>query len=340
MRDWLVRKFADRREEGTALLTAILMTAFMAVIAVSLIDQTRFALFRTANMDRRDQAYWYAMGARDFSESILLRSGPADRLVMRPQEPWLIGPRQFAIEGGQLRGHVRDGNNCLNVNALAGNAGAAPEAPGRGLDMRSTQLMFSALLDRLGVAPDQIEPLKAQIIDWIDANTFQEAGGAEDQTYLGFEPPLRAANQPMVELEELRVLPVVTPGLYARISPYLCVRDQRTQPPLNVNTLQPDQAVLLSALFGGRLSVGDAEAVLLQRPPTGYEAAAELFDHPLIAALEPDLALRDAVTVRTQWFDIEVEVELGETAFSLSERVELTQDGRLRRHAQRFGAVQ
>ena len=60
----------------------------------------------------------------------------------------------------------------------------------------------------------------------------------------------------------------------------------------------------------------------------------------LIAALEPDLALRDAVTVRTQWFDIEVEVELGETAFSLSERVELTQDGRLRRHAQRFGAVQ
>lgn len=338
MTRWLRRRLGQR-EEGTALLTALLMTALMAVVAVELVDQTRFAMFRTGNGERRDQAYWYAMGARDFSESVLLRSGAPNREVMRPIEPWLGGPQTFPIEGGMLTGHVRDGNNCLNLNALTGVAPGEDDDPPV-LTADDTRAMFSTVLERSGIPPGVIEALKAQIVDWTDANTYREPDGAEDEIYVRFDPPLRAANQPMSELEELLVLPAMTPELFAAVRPLLCVRPVAGQPPLNVNTLRLDQAVLLTALFEGRLSVGEAEAVLLQRPPAGYDAVSDFFDHPLIAALQPDPALHEAVTLRTRWFDIDVGVRLGETVFSLSETVELDQGGRLIRHYQRFGAIQ
>lgn len=338
MTGWL-RKGLGQREEGTALLTALLMTALMAVVAVELVDQTRFAMFRTGNAERRDQAYWYAMGARDFSESVLLRSGAPSREVMRPGEPWLGGPQTFPIEGGVLTGHVRDGNNCVNLNALTG------DGPNEGEDQPAltadeARAMFSIVLERTGIPPGVIEPLKAQIVDWTDANTYREPGGAEDEIYARFDPPLRAANQPMTELEELLVLPAMTSELFAAIRPLLCVRPVAGQPPLNVNTLRLDQAVLLTALFKGRLSVGEAEAILLQRPSRGYESVSDFFDHPLIAALQPDPVLHEAVTLRTRWFDIDVGVHLGETVFWLSETVELDRGGRLVRHYQRFGAIQ
>ncbi|PWE17111.1 hypothetical protein DDZ18_10455 [Marinicauda salina] len=335
----LTRIFARRREEGTALITAVLVTALMAVIAVELVDQTRFALFRTANVDRRDAAYWYAMGAREFSESVLLRSGPAEREVMRPVEPWLAGPQTFPIEDGALTGHIRDGNNCLNLNAMAGDGaeGAAGMEPG--LTSEDVRVMFSVLLERLGADPGRIETLKAQIVDWIDEDAWREPGGAEDDAYRAFDPPLRAANQPMVEIEELLVLPAMTPELFERIRPFVCVRPDPRQPPLNLNTLQLEQAVLLTALFQGRLTVGDAEAVLLQRPAEGYDDVEAFFKHPAIVALEPELAMREAVTLRSRWFEIDVTVRLDETEFSLFQTSELTPDGRMLRLSQRFGAV-
>ncbi|TGY90384.1 general secretion pathway protein GspK [Marinicauda algicola] len=334
----LMKRLAGRREEGTALMTAILMTALMAVIAVELVDRTRFALFRTANADQRDEAYWYALGAREFAEGVILRSGPPGREVMRPGEAWAGDAQVFPIEGGTLVGEIRDGNNCLNLNALAGD-GVEGEEERPALSAEDNRAMFSVLLERLGVPPDVIEPVKAQIVDWIDANTYREPRGAEDEVYRAFDPPLRAANQRLYEVEELLVLPAMTPQLFALIRPYVCVRDTSVQPPFNLNTLQLDQAVLLSALFQGRLSVGDAEAVLLERPPTGYESLDDFFARPVIAALEPDLALREAVTLRTRWFEIDVTVRLGETEFTLSELAELGPGGSMERRYQRFGAV-
>lgn len=335
-----LRKLFGQREEGTALLTALLMTALMAIVAVELVDQTRFAMFRTGNAERRDQAYWYAMGARDFSESVLLRSGAPDREIMRPAEPWLGGPQSFPIDGGTLTGHVRDGNNCFNLNALDAPAPDPGQEDQPVLTPDDTRAMFSVLLERSGIPPGIVEPLKDQIVDWIDTNTYREPAGAEDDIYARFDPPLRAANQSMTELEELLVLPVMTAELFAAVRPLLCVRPLDSQPPLNLNTLRLDQAVLLTALFGGELSVGEAEAVLLQRPPAGYESVAEFFAQPQIAALEPDPAFQETVTLRTRWFDIDVAVELGETRFTLSETAELSANGHLSRRYQRFGAVQ
>ena len=56
------------RETGASLVSALLLVAVMASLAMALAGDLRCSMRRSANMDVRDQAYWYALGAREFSQ--------------------------------------------------------------------------------------------------------------------------------------------------------------------------------------------------------------------------------------------------------------------------------
>ena len=326
-------------ERGTALLSALLIVALMSVLAVELVDNARFTLNRASNVAARDQAYWHARGARDYAEMVLLRSVSADREVMRPTDPWVAGGTQvFDIEGGALAGTITDGNNCFNINTLAPETSAL-ETDTSALTRQDAAAQFEALTDALGLAPGDAADLRSQIIDWIDADTRPEPGGAEDGDYARLDPPYRAANQPFTELEELLALPVVTPALYQRLEPWLCVRPERVRLPVNVNTLSIDQAPLLAAALEGAISLADAETVLFRRPVNGYDDLADFWSDPVLARLQPDAGLRESVALSTRWFEIDVEVRLGPSRFTLETLSQLGASGRLSRRTQRFGAV-
>ncbi|MFP4520345.1 MAG: type II secretion system minor pseudopilin GspK, partial [Oceanicaulis sp.] len=315
------------------LIAALLIVALMAAVAVQLTDMTRFAVFRTAQTEARAEAFWYARGAREFAEGVLMRSELSEREVTRPSAPWRQGPHVFSIERGRIAGTIRDGNNCFNINALAP-AGEDADPTGRA----RAEAMFLSLAEQIAVPPGDAQQLMAQIVDWTDPDTRPEPGGAEDDTYARFDPPYRAANRRFSELEELLALPVMTPDLYRALSPWLCVRPEPAQPPVNVNTLALDQAALLSAALGGALSAPDAEAVLYRRPPQGYDAPEQVWADPLLARLGLEPHWREALGVRTRWFEMTVEVEVDEARFTLSQLAELDEGGRMRRHGERFGA--
>ena len=322
-------------ERGAALVAALMLVALMAAVSVQLVDLSRFAVFRTANAADRAEAYWSALGARAFAEGIVLETARED--VLRSDLPWLSEAQVFPVERGVITGRVRDGNNCLNLNALA-EAGGEADDDARGLgDVERARAMYDALMRAIGAPPGAASRLKAQIIDWIDADARPEPGGAEDETYQRFDPPYRAANQRFTELEELLALPEMTPQFYAALAPWLCVRPSGVQPALNVNTLRLDQAPLLSAVFEGRLSAPDAEAVLFRRPPRGYDALEDFWADPLIARMEIEGPERQGIAVTSRWFEMSVDVELGGARFVLSQLVELTDGGALTRHGQRFG---
>jgi general secretion pathway protein K len=334
-----MRRDGDRQHErGTALIAALLLVALMAAVAVQLTDVTRFAVFRTAQIDSRAQARWQARGAREFAEDVLARSIVQEREVTRPTALWRQGPHVFEIERGRISGTIRDGNNCFNINALSEGGGDEEGAQAGRSRQERAEAMFTSLTDQIGLPGGAAQRLKSQIIDWIDKDSRPEPGGAEDDVYANFSPPYRAANRRFYELEELLALPEVTAELYHALSPWLCVRPGDKQPVLNVNTLEPDQAPLLSAAFGGRLSAPDAEAVLFRRPPQGYDAVEQFWADPLVARLDLEAPGREAVGVRTNWFEMELDVRLDDTRFTLSQLAELDGAGRIRRHGERFGA--
>lgn len=325
-------------ERGTALIAALLLVALMAAVAVQLTDVTRFAVFRTAQIDSRAEARWQARGAREFAEDVLARSLVQEREVTRPNALWRQGPHVFEIDRGRISGTISDGNNCFNINALSESGGDEEGAQSGRSRQERAEAMFTSLTDQIGLPGGAAQRLKSQIIDWIDADDRPEPGGAEDDVYARLDPPYRAANRRFYELEELLALPEMTPELYRALSPWLCVRPDDTQPAINVNTLDLDQAPLLSAALGGRLSAPDAEAVLFRRPPQGYDAVEQFWADPLAARLDLDAPAREAVGVYTSWFEMEVDVRIDDTRFTLSQLAELDEAGRIRRHGERFGA--
>ena len=324
------------KDRGAVLIAALLLVALMAALSVQLVDVTRFAVFRTGHIDARGDAYWQALGAREFTESVVQRE--VDGAVMRSDIAWLSEPQVFPVEDGVISGLITDKNNCLNVNALAERRSEGEDLePAR--QVARAQRMFDVLMEEIGAPPGQARSLRAQIIDWIDADTRPEPGGAEDQTYQVFDPPYRAANTAMAELEELMALPEMNADVYAFLQPWLCAHPERLQPKINLNTLRLDQAPLLAAALQGKIDAAQAEAVLFRRPPQGYDALDQVWSDPLLADLELDALDLEAFTLRSRWFEMEVEVRFAEARFSLVQLVELEPTGRIVRHRQRFGSL-
>jgi len=327
-------------QRGAALITALLLVALMAMVAVQLVNLTRFATARTAWIDRGAQAYWYAQGARELAELALVKSGEASRPVMRSDELWMSGLQVFPVEGGLVSGEIRDGANCLNLNALAPENADDPVTR-QELEAQAqwSRRSFILLANQSEVPVGLAETVLAQLVDWIDRDGQPELKGAEDQTYARFDPPYLTANQSLVELMELRALPAMTPALFEVLARFACVRPINSQPALNLNSLRLEQAGLLSTVFDGRLSRSDAETVLFRRPAAGYEALAEFWADPLIARLKPDDDMRARVGLTTHWFELDLRVRLNGARFEMEQLVELTRSGEVRLVNQRFGAV-
>ena len=320
-------------ETGTALISALFLVAVMAAVAITLLDDMRFAIRRAANMQERDQAYWYAAGARDFAEAQLARALSQPRLALRPDAAWLNGRQRFPIDQGELVGEIRDGNNCFNLNSLV-------EADARGrLTVAADQLdRFEALMLAVGLPVSEALALAAQTADWIDSDDRPVAGGAEDSSYALSDPAYRAPNGLIVEREELLALQAMTPELFTLLEPHVCVRPLAEPVPLNLNTLRLDQAVQLVALFEGRMGLSQAETILLSRPTSGFGSAQEFWALETVRAFEPDPALTEHVGVETGYFEIEIDVLYAGARFELQETVAARPGAVPQRLSQRYGS--
>ena len=322
------------REKGTALITAILLVTLMATLAVALVDVSRFGIFRTANVNARDQAYWYALGARDYAES-LLGEGIGQTDFLPSDTPWLDTPQTFPIEGGVIVIRVADFNNCFNPNTLFQSVGAG--------EMRLNIREFNklqTLLNALNLDPTESEAFVSQLLDWMDPDGFTRAMGAEDDVYSGLPTPYLTANQRLIEAENVLALRMMTPEFYHQLEPWICPQSRVLGHALNINTLRLDQVPLLYAWFEGDLSYSDAEALLFRRPSLGYEDVDAFWEDPSLQALEIDPALRNHITLSTKIFEVEVSVALNESQFHLREVVEVSGPNQLRRLSQRFGAFE
>tara|TARA_R110002072_G_scaffold67609_2_gene165701 strand:- start:1424 stop:2410 length:987 start_codon:yes stop_codon:yes gene_type:complete len=325
---------SSNRKRGTALISALLIVTVMSAVAVELLGDMRFAIARSGNLSTRDQAYWYALGARDYAENLLGRVMQPPDAALRPDAPWLHGPRQFPIEGGMIEARLRDGHTCFNINSLV-----TETEPGRYTTNPDAVAQLDTLLTMVGLPPVTASLLSAEAADWIDSDTRPGPGGAEDFAYAGLDIPYRPANTLMVEVEEVRALRSMTPDLYTVAAPHLCALPVAGSVPININTLVPGDAVQLAARFSAHLSRADAEAILLRRPSGGYAAEADFWADQAFAGRELDAGDFAQITRRSTWFDIRVRVEMEDARFHLDAGFEVGRGGVVTRHGQRFGSL-
>jgi general secretion pathway protein K len=243
------------RQRGVALITAILITALVSSVALSLAWDNALDMRRTMTLLYRDQAVHVAMGGESWVQSILrddLSETDTDHLgeIWASELPGL--PVQSDVVQGELFGSIEDLQGRFNVNNLIDQNGEVDE-----LALEQFRRLLLVL---------ELDPRIAGIAaDWLDAN--QEAGfpdGAEDAIYTGFIPAYRTPNLPITNATEFAALEGVDKASYDILAPHIVALPGRTG--INVNTATP--AVLQS--LDENLSASDVESLISEREDGGF----------------------------------------------------------------------
>lgn len=220
---------SNTRQQGAALILAILVVALASSIAIFMAAQQSMWTQQAENLSARGQSKALTHAAIDWVRGILAedaRNTQADHLG----EPWASRLPSLPIESGSLSGAIYDQQALFNLNNLVRN----------GRDSEADIALFKRLLVRLQLAPDLVTPL----IDWIDADSSAHApGGAEDDFYLQANPPYRCANRPLLTIEELYRVRGFNRDSIERLRPFVTALSEYSS--INVNTAPREVLIAL-----------------------------------------------------------------------------------------------
>jgi len=266
-------------QSGVALITALIITALAAVIAVNMVSAQQIDIRRTGNVLDGDQAYLYALGIESWAQGVLAgdrRKNQTDTL----QDAWATVLPPIDVQGGKVAGEILDQQGLFNLNNLVQNKQKS-EA-----DIK----IFQRLLITLKLDPDLAWPL----VDWMDPDVeLSFPNGAEDAEYLKRTPPYRTANAPLVSVSELLLVNGYSAQVYTRLAPYVCALPAVTG--INVNTAP---AQVLAALADG-IALSEAESVVKTREQKPFATVQEFAVHPALAGRAVP---QDKLSVQSSYF--------------------------------------
>jgi general secretion pathway protein K len=227
-----------RGERGIAAVTAILFVAVAATAAMMMLAQQSAMLDQTMLVASRAQADQYARAGLDWARGVILEDSRTSGAWDSLDEGWAQPIAGLPIERAVVAGALTDEQSKFNLNNLVDPGGkrSVPDAA-----------IFQRLLVLLNLTPE----LADAVVDWIDTDSdLSGPAGAEDAYYLSLAKPYRAANQPMVQLEELYRVRGFDAAAVAKLKPYVTALPA---PPganghttININTAS--DLVLMAAL--------------------------------------------------------------------------------------------
>lgn len=278
------------RVRGAAIVVAMLLAAFAATIATTLLwQQQRWA---GEYEHRRDQvqAQALAMAGIHWARQILYddaRSSAIDHLG----ETWALRLPPTPIENGSITGFIVDAQGRLNIDNLA--AATALTEPTRGA--------LTRLFGQLGLPPTLLNA----VTDWVDSDAaVREPGGAEDAFYLAQGVPGLAANAPIERVAELLAVRGGGPAQVGRLLPFVEAIAAPTT--VNVNTAPPE--VLAATIVG--LDADGVALLVAARDKAAFTSVADF----KARLPKPDLIVDEAMlSVRSDYFVVSVEARQGET---------------------------
>lgn len=231
------------RELGVAVITAMLVVALAATAASFMMWQNHLWLRQVENLADQAQARWITRAAILWGAAILDED---TRDIDAENEKWAARLPPLTAEGGEVSGFIKDAQGLINLNNLVRN----------GRLSQNDVVILTRLMIALEINPDSINAL----VDWMDAdNEVTYPGGAEDLQYLALEPPYRAANRMLEDVNELYRVQGFNREIIRKLQPFVTALPAPTS--INVNTAP---AEVLMALCSG-LQTSDAAKLIKLR---------------------------------------------------------------------------
>jgi len=281
---------APRTQGGAALIVAILFAAIAASIVAGLLWQQQLWLRQHEYQRDATQAQSLVRSGIDWA-LLILQEDARRSSVDHFGEQWAIRLPATPLDDGEISGELTDQQGLFNVNTLAANGVAQPDAIAR----------YRRLLSLL----DLPTALAATLADWIDADDVPlPDGGVEDAYYSSLSPPRRAANRPLVTIDELALVAGYTPQAIATLRPFVTALPASAGIGINVNTAPPE---VLAATIDG-LSLADANRLAATRLARPFQTLGDFR-----ARLPSGLAVNDLVLrVTSDGFVARVNVRQGD----------------------------
>ncbi len=286
-----------RSQKGAALLSALFLTVILSFLALSLSQLGSRSAARAITSRSVSETYWRAIGVETLAKTVIMEAVRAQDNYLSSENPLFAQVYELPMEGASANIAFADQTRCLNLNSFS----VATESSNRSPLNTAARDELIAYAEPFGVSPTNAARMASVIADWVDADSFQEAGGAEDGVYTALPTPYRTGGVLLADVSEIRAMLEVEAELYRQLSPLLCARPQREPLKVNVNMLTGTDAPLVSAIFGEAMNGFEAEELIASIPPGGYSVLADFISAPSVRAMEDRI---DVNTLIEERFDV------------------------------------
>jgi general secretion pathway protein K len=304
----------------------MLIVALASVIAAQMTTRLQMQMQRSVNSSFNQQAYWYAIGAEEFSKRILMFDFKEDDKVTHLGQSWAQEETSYPVDFGEISGKITDLQACLNLNALRVDKSKPVTDPGSGTtssppnNKQPARIALENLLTALAiddVGEFEAEAMADALTDWLDDDSYiTGTSGAEDDDYASREFAHLAANHYLTSISELRVIAHFSPAVILALRPYVCVLPQSSEHLININTIDTDKAELLQALLGSDLD--EAQQVLAARPEEGFETEAEFLGIEELSKITLEQWQKDQFVVDSKYFNLKASTRFNNSYFFLN----------------------
>ncbi len=295
-----------RSQQGAALVTVLMIVAAMAVVAMGLSQLVFASTQRAKILDQQAQMRMYAVAAEEIAKIQLAERLRPLQGAITAETPGFSQPLTIPVDGGVFVVSARDASSCFDLNRLVTGAvrtglEGAPDA----------EEELKAILNAAEYDFDDPDNMVTALVDWMDSDQIAQLGGAEDSYYSSFSPAFRTSGMPIEDISELLMIRGYDRGAVQAISRLSCALpklDDTPPVPLNINTLTPDEAVLLLPIFSDAITPDEAEGLILDRPAGGWADLEAFLQEPVVAKVAPDQRRIERLGVVTSFIEVDADL--------------------------------
>jgi len=287
------------RQRGVALITILLVVAVLTAIVSRLSLSSEVWLRQVENSTSLAQAEQATRGAQLWINLILEQdSNDFDGTT----DIWAQPLPPIPVAWGELYAWIEDMQARINLNNLIDEEGK--------LDAVAL-LQLERLLEVL-----DLDPRVAQaIVDWIDPDS-DTAGpwGAEDIFYIGLDTPYSAANRPLADTGELRMVRGIDQQTWDTLEPYIAALPGGTI--VNVNMASPEVlAAMMTDRGGPRQVMTEAERWTIEATRLPYTSAEDFAERALG---NKDSEMPRGLTIDTEFFLAHTLLTFGDVEYRMA----------------------